>query len=90
MAGKLGKLALKPVNVGLGLAAGAVAGILFKEAWKLVSGDDDAPDAGDPDRGWVEILTAAALQGAIFAVVKAAVHRGGAIGTHKLTGTWPD
>ncbi|WP_328460167.1 DUF4235 domain-containing protein [Actinoplanes sp. NBC_00393] len=90
MAGKLSKLALKPVNVGLGLAAGAVAGFLFKEAWKVVSGDDDAPDAGDPDRGWTEILAAAALQGAIFAVVKAAVHRGSAIGTQKLTGTWPD
>ncbi|MEU4419803.1 DUF4235 domain-containing protein [Actinoplanes sp. NPDC024001] len=90
MAGKLSKLALKPMNVGLGFAAGAVAGFLFKEAWKVISGDDDAPDAGDPDRGWGEILAAAALQGAIFAVVKAAVHRGGAIGTHKLTGTWPD
>ncbi|MEV6301650.1 DUF4235 domain-containing protein [Actinoplanes sp. NPDC051861] len=90
MAGRMSKLALKPVNVGLGLAAGAVAGLLFKEAWKLVAGDDDAPDAGDPDRGWAEILAAAALQGAIFAVVKAAVHRGSAIGTHKLTGTWPD
>ena len=90
MAGKLSKMALKPVNIGLGMAAGAVAGLLFKEAWKLVSGDDDAPDAGDPDRGWGEILAAAAIQGAIFAVVKAAVHRGGAISTQKLTGTWPD
>ena len=42
----------------------------------------------DPSNG--EILTAAALQGAIFAVVKAAVHRGGAITTEKLTGVWPD
>lgn len=90
MAGKLQKVALKPVNVALGFAAGAAAGFLFKEAWKLVAGEDDAPDAGDQDRGWGEILTAAALQGAIFAVVKAAVHRGGAITTHKLTGTWPD
>jgi hypothetical protein len=90
MAGRLSKVALKPVNVALGFAAGAAAGFLFKEVWKLVAGEDDAPDAGDPDRGWGEILTAAALQGAIFAVVKAAVHRGGAITTHKLTGTWPD
>ena len=90
MAGRMSKLALKPVNIGLGLAAGAVAGMLFKEAWKLVAGDDDAPDAGDPERGWGEILAAAALQGAIFAIVKAAVHRGSAIGTKKLTGTWPD
>ncbi|MEV4275494.1 DUF4235 domain-containing protein [Actinoplanes xinjiangensis] len=90
MAGKFSKVALKPVNVALGFAAGAAAGFLFKEVWKLVAGEDDAPDAGDPDRGWGEILTAAALQGAIFSLVKAAVHRGGVITTHKLTGTWPD
>jgi hypothetical protein len=35
------------------------------------------------------VLTAAALQGAIFAVVQAAVDRGTAAGTRKLTGTWP-
>ncbi|MEU8238753.1 DUF4235 domain-containing protein [Actinoplanes missouriensis] len=90
MAGKLEKVALKPVNIALGFAAGTLAGVLFKQAWKVVSGDDDAPDAGDEDRGWGEILAAAAIQGAIFAVVKAAVHRGGAIGTRKLTGHWPD
>ncbi|BAL91527.1 hypothetical protein AMIS_63070 [Actinoplanes missouriensis 431] len=90
MAGKLEKVALKPVNIALGFAAGTLAGVLFKQAWKVVSGDDDAPDAGDEDRGWGEILAAAAIQGAIFAVVKAAVHRGGAISTRKLTGHWPD
>ncbi|GIF03540.1 DUF4235 domain-containing protein [Actinoplanes siamensis] len=90
MAGKLEKAALKPVNMALGLAAGALAGVLFKQVWKLASGDDDAPDAGDEDRGWGEVLAAAALQGAIFSVVRAAVHRGGAIGTRRVTGHWPD
>jgi len=87
---KLEKVAFKPINIALGLGAGALAGMVFKQVWKLASGDDDAPDAGDEDRGWAEIIAAAALQGAIFAVVKAAVHRGGAIGTKRLTGTWPD
>lgn len=86
---KVGKVALKPVNIGLGLAAGALAGMVFKQVWKLASGDDDAPDAGDEDRGWGEIIAAAALQGAIFAVVRAAVHRGGAVSVRKLTGDWP-
>jgi hypothetical protein len=89
MAGKLEKVALKPVNLALGIAAGAIAGMLFKQVWKLASGDEDAPDAGDEDRGWGEVLAAAALQGAIFAVVKAAVHRGGATGARRLTGRWP-
>jgi hypothetical protein len=89
VSGKLSKVAYKPVGMVLGLAAGAVAGYVFKEVWKLASGDDDAPDATDEDRGWGEILAAAALQGAIFALVKAAVDRGGAAGVRKLTGQWP-
>jgi hypothetical protein len=87
---KLQKLAYKPVGILLGIGAGAIAGFVFKEIWKVASGDDDAPNATDEDRGWVEIIAAAALQGAIFAVVKALVDRGGATGVKKLTGDWPD
>jgi hypothetical protein len=87
---KLNKVAYKPVGILLGIAAGAVAGMIFKEIWKLTAGDDDAPNATDEDRGWGEIIAAAALQGAIFAVVRAAVDRGGAAGVRKLTGSWPD
>jgi Protein of unknown function (DUF4235) len=87
---KLETVAFKPINLALGLGAGALAGLVFKQVWKLASGDDDAPDAGDEDRGWGEIIAAAALQGAIFAVVKAVVHRSGAVGAKRLTGTWPD
>ncbi len=73
----------------LGIAAGSVAGVVFKQVWKRVAGDDDAPNATDEDRGWGEVLAAAALQGAIFALVKAAVDRGGAMGVKRLTGRWP-
>lgn len=86
---KVNKLAYKPVGIILGMAAGAVAGAVFKQIWKIASGDDDAPNATDEDRGWGEILAAAALQGAIFAVVKAAVDRGGAAGVRRVTGDWP-
>ena len=87
---RLTKIAYKPAGILLGVAAGAIAGFAFKEVWKAVSGDEDAPNATDEDRGWGEILAAAALQGAIFALVKAAVDRGGATGVRKLTGQWPD
>jgi hypothetical protein len=87
---KVQKVAYKPVGLLLGIGAGAVAGFVFKEVWKLAAGDDDAPDATDEDRGWGEILAAAALQGAIFAVVRALVYRGGAVGVKRLTGDWPD
>jgi endonuclease V-like protein UPF0215 family len=85
---KLSKIAYKPVGLALGAVSGLIAGALFKQAWKVI-GHDDAPDATDQERGWQEILVAAALQGAIYAVVKAAVDRGGATATQRATGVWP-
>ena len=85
----MGKLAYKPVGILLGVAAGGIAGAVFKQVWKRVAGDDDAPNATDEDRGWGEIVAAAALQGAIFALVKAAVDRGGAVSVKRVTGRWP-
>jgi hypothetical protein len=89
VSGKASKIAYKPVGLLLGIGAGVVSGLVFKEIWKLASGDDDAPNATDEDRGWGEVLAAAALQGVIFALVKAAVDRSGAAGVRKLTGQWP-
>jgi hypothetical protein len=66
-----------------------VSGLIFKQILKIAGRDDDAPNATDEDRRWAEILVAAALQGAIFAVVKAAVDRAGAAGVRRATGQWP-
>jgi len=87
---KLEKVAYKPAGLLLSIGAGAIAGFVFKQIWKVASGDDDTPNATDEGRGWGEILVAAAMQGAIYAVVKALVDRGGATGVKKLTGEWPD
>jgi Protein of unknown function (DUF4235) len=83
------KLLYKPLSLLFSILGGLVAGTVFKQIWKLVAGEDDTPDATDADRGWRQILIAAALQGAIFAVVRAAIDRTAAEGTKKLTGTWP-
>jgi len=58
--------------------------VIFRKVWKIVAREDEAPKATDAQRSWPEILLAAALQGAIFAVVKAAVDRGAAEGTRKV------
>ncbi|MCC0100467.1 DUF4235 domain-containing protein [Streptomyces flavotricini] len=87
---KTSKIAYKPVGLVLGALSGMIAGAAFKQAWKIVEGDGDAPDATDEDRPWNQILLAAAIQGAIFSVVKAAVDRSGAVAVRRLTGTWPD
>ncbi|AGZ38487.1 DUF4235 domain-containing protein [Actinoplanes friuliensis] len=89
MSGKAAKIAYKPVGLLLGAGAGLVSGLIFKQVWKIVGNDDDAPNATDEDRGWPEILIAAAIQGAIFAAVKATVDRAGAAGIRKATGQWP-
>ncbi|MER6538185.1 DUF4235 domain-containing protein [Streptomyces sp. 900105755] len=86
---KAAKIAYKPVGLALGVAGGLAAGALFKQTWKVLGHDEDAPDATDEERTWGEVLLAAMVQGAIFAVVKAAVDRAGATGVRSLTGTWP-
>ncbi|PVC80699.1 hypothetical protein DBP19_35820 [Streptomyces sp. CS090A] len=83
------KIAYKPVGFALGAVSGMIAGAAFKQAWKLIEGEGDAPDALDQDRPWRQILLAAAVQGAIFSVVKATVERSGAKATRHVTGTWP-
>jgi Protein of unknown function (DUF4235) len=83
------KLLYKPVGMLVSVLGGVLAGATFKRAWKLAAGEDEAPKATDAQRGWREVLLAATLQGATFALVKAAVDRGAAEGVYKLTGTWP-
>ena len=83
------KLLYKLMTMVVSVLSGMLAGAIFKRVWKVAAGEEEAPTATDVRRGWPEVLTAAALQGAIFAVVKAAVDRGTAEGTRKLTGTWP-
>ncbi|MDO0932903.1 DUF4235 domain-containing protein [Streptomyces sp. DG2A-72] len=86
---KASKIAYKPVGLAMGAVSGVVAGALFKQVWKQLGQEKDAPDATDEHRTWREVVSAAVLQGAIFAGVKAAVDRGGATATRRLTGTWP-
>ena len=88
---KSAKLLYRPVGLVGSIVAGVLAGQLFKQVWKRASpGDqDDSPKALESEYQLREILNAAALQGAIFAVVKAAVDRGGARAFQRWTGEWP-
>lgn len=82
-------LVYQPLGFVLSWAGGALAGIAFRKAWTAIRHEEDAPDALDQDRGWGEILLAAAVQGAIFAVVRSAVDRSGAKAIERSTGAWP-
>ena len=37
------KLAYRPIGLAGGLLAGAISGAVFKQIWKLVAKEDDAP-----------------------------------------------
>ena len=87
--GKSASLAYRPVGLLASVAAGAVASAIFKQIWRRVADEDDAPDALQSEYSLPKILLAAAIQGAIFAAVKALIDRAGARGYEKLTGTWP-
>lgn len=86
---KASKVVYKPVGLALGAGAGLLAGVVFKQVWKIAGHEEDAPKALDEERKWREVLIAAAVQGAIFALVKAAVERSGAVAVRRLSGTWP-
>jgi hypothetical protein len=55
----------------------------------MAADEEEAPSATDPRRSWPEVLIHAALDGAIFAVVRAVLDRGIATAARDLTGTWP-
>jgi hypothetical protein len=83
------KFVYKPVSILVSVLGGILAGTIFKRIWQLAAGEEEAPTATDVRRGWPEVLLAATLQGAIFALVKAVLDRSVAEGTRRLTGVWP-
>ncbi|GAB3351205.1 DUF4235 domain-containing protein [Modestobacter lapidis] len=82
-------LAYRPIGLLGGVLAGMVSGAVFKQVWKRLADEDDAPGALQSEYSMREVVLAAAIQGAIFAATKAAIDRAGARGFTKLTGNWP-
>ena len=85
----MSKMKYKAMGLLVGLLGGMLASVIVRKVWELTPGHDEAPEAIDTRRSWGEILTAAALQGAIFAVIRAAVERATAASAEKLVGAQP-
>jgi hypothetical protein len=83
------KIIYKPLGLFMSVLGGVLAGVAFKRTWKLVAHEEKAPKATDRNRTWRQVLPAAALQGAVFGFVKAAMDRAGARGFERATGAWP-
>lgn len=86
---KLAKIAYRPLGLLGSVLAGAAAGAIVKQVWRRVAHQDDAPDALESEYGLRSVLISAAVQGMVFAVIKAAMDRGGARLFERVTGSWP-
>lgn len=85
----MAKLIYRPFGLLFSILGGLLAGAAFRQVWKRVSGKEGSPKPKESEYGWRELLPAAALQGALFGLVKAAVDRSGARAFERLTGSWP-
>jgi hypothetical protein len=83
------RILYKPVSMIVGMLSGMLARAIVMRIWKAAAHEDEVPRATDARRSWAAVLLAAAVQGTVYAVVKAAFDRGAAEGFHKLTGFWP-
>jgi hypothetical protein len=83
------KLVYKPVGLLFSILGGIVAGMVFKRLWQVVAHESKSPEATDRNKGWGEVVAAAAAQGAVFGGVKAVIDRAGAAGFARATGVWP-
>ena len=84
------KALYKPFAILFGLLGGLIAGKIVQTVWTRVGDENEVPPAPDQrEASWKMVLIGAGLQGVIYALVKAAIKRGGAVGVEKATGTWP-
>jgi hypothetical protein len=85
------KILYRPIGIVSSVIGGLVAGAVFKQVWKHATPgeESDSPKALESEYSLRQVLIAAAVQGAIFAVVKAIIQRGGARAFERATGDWP-
>ena len=75
------KILYLPLSTASSIAGGLLAGKIFTEIWQRISpSDQEPPDPKDLDRSGREAVVAAALQGLVFGLVRAAVDRASARG----------
>jgi Protein of unknown function (DUF4235) len=85
----MNKVLYKPFAIIAGVVAGKAAGAIFKRLWTFVAKETESPLALEQGRGWLEVVLAATLKGAVFGGVRAFVDRAFATGYFRRTGVWP-
>jgi hypothetical protein len=82
------KLLFIPFSVVAGLAAGFAGKKIFEQVWGVID-DREPPEPEHRDATWAKVVIAAALEGAVFKGVRAAMDRSSRTAFASLTGTWP-
>jgi hypothetical protein len=77
-----------PFSIAASLIGGLLGRRLFSKLWAVVD-EEEPPDASVKETTWRKVLAAAALQGAIFAAVRALTDRGARRAFFNFTGSWP-
>jgi hypothetical protein len=75
----------KALSLATSVAGGLLAGAVFNQIWRRISDEPEPPDPEDLGHSYREVLTAAALQGLVAGLVRAAVARVSAHGYHAVT-----
>lgn len=80
------KIVYTPLSIAISLAGGMLASAVFAQIWKRVEDPDQPPpDPKDLNRSTAKVLTAAAMQGLIFGLVRASVDRASARSYRAIT-----
>lgn len=85
------KILYRPVGMVSSILGGILASVLFKQLWQRAAPGDqpDPPKALESEYPLKQILIAAVIQGALYALVKTIIDRGGARAFERWTGEWP-
>lgn len=84
------KVLYMPLSMAASVGGGLLASAVFTQIWKRIDEPNlEPPDPKDLDRSAAKALTAAAIQGLVFGLVRAAVDRAGAKGYQALTDESP-
>ena len=88
---KTAAILYRPWGLVASLLGGLIAGEIFQRVWTRLDPEspEDPPKPLESEYRLQKILIAAAVQGAIFSVVRALISRGGARVFERWTGEWP-
>jgi hypothetical protein len=82
------KILFIPISIAAGLIAGFVSRKIFDQVWGLID-EEEPPESQHRDIQWGKLLAAAALQGAIFRLMKEASDHYSRRAFAGVTGSWP-